>query len=656
MKRVARFATGLLVYTILVILFGAFLRASVSGDGCGMHWPLCNGEILPSLANAKSVLEYTHRLTSGILLPLVIALWLWTRRVTPAGHPARGATLGVIVFTITEALIGAALVLGGFVAKNDSVARALWMCAHLVNTFILLAFFALSVCYLSDAKPIRWKSQGEVGWLVVLSLIGVLGLAVTGAITALGDMLYPVGPLTGDAISQMSPTAHFLQRLRLLHPLIAVSIGLFITLAASYLAYRRPLEDVRRYSRLLVLIFCVQLGVGLLNLALSAPYWMQLLHLLLADVVWIVLILLARAAMSASEQPETLPRQAVTEHSGAAMPGRGLAVRFKQYLLLTKPRVISLLLFTTLAAMFAAAGGWPGGGLLLAVAVGGYMAAGAANTVNMVLERDLDERMRRTSKRPTVTHDISPRNALLFGIALAVGSTVILTWAANALAAILALCGLLFYVIVYTLMLKRRTWHNIVIGGAAGAFPPLVGWAAVTGELSPLAWYLFAIIFLWTPVHFWALALLIKDDYASAGVPMAPVVLGEKATVLQMVLYAILTGIVSILPVLQPGVGWFYLVVAAALNIVLVVRCVQLYVSIDRPRAVRLYKYSMAYLALLFVAAALDWSGRPAATESPIPDAKRSALGANLGNCARLDGAPVRHGDPIMERSDGTTI
>jgi protoheme IX farnesyltransferase len=654
-NRVARYATGALVYTILVILFGAFLRASVSGDGCGMHWPLCNGEILPSLANVKSVLEYTHRVTSGLLLPMVIVLWVWTRRATPPGHPARGATLGVVAFTISEALIGAALVLGGFVAKNDSVARALWMCAHLVNTFVLLALFTLAVCYLRDAKPIRWRSQGEVGWLIGLSLVGVLVLAISGAITALGDMLYPVGPLTGDALSQMSPTAHFLQRLRLFHPLIAVSIGLFVTLAASYLAYRRPAPDVRRYSRLLVLAFCVQLGAGLLNLVLSAPYWMQLLHLLLADLVWIVLILLARAAMSASDEREVLPAQVVAEPAGAGIANRGLVARFKQYLLLTKPRVISLLLFTTLAAMFAAAGGWPGGWLLVAVAVGGYMAAGAANTVNMVLERDLDERMRRTSKRPTVTHDISPRNALIFGVALAVGSTVILTLAANALAAILALCGLLFYVIVYTLMLKRRTWHNIVIGGAAGAFPPLVGWAAVTGELSPLAWYLFAIIFLWTPVHFWALALLIKDDYASAGVPMAPVVLGEKATVLQMVLYAILTGIVSILPVLQPGVGWFYVMVAAALNVVLIARCVQLYLAIDRPRAVRLYKFSMAYLALLFVAAALDWSGRPA-PNSRVPDAKRTALGANLGNCSWPSGAPVIYRDSIKERSNGTTV
>src|SRR5207237_1986519 len=166
--------------------------------------------------------------------------------------------------------------------------------------------------------------------------------------------------------------------------------------------------------------------------------------------------------------------------------------------------------------------------------VGFYMAAGAANAINMVLERDLDLRMGRTEKRPTVTQTIPARSALQFALAMMVGSFVLLWAAANLLSAMLALAGLAFYVVIYTLILKRRTWHNIVIGGAAGAFPPLVGWAAVTNQMSPLAWYLFAIIFVWTPVHFWALALLIKDDYAAAGVPMLPVVLGERVTVIQI--------------------------------------------------------------------------------------------------------------------------
>jgi protoheme IX farnesyltransferase len=268
--------------------------------------------------------------------------------------------------------------------------------------------------------------------------------------------------------------------------------------------------------------------------------------------------------------------------------------------------VISLLLFTTITAMFAAAGGWPGLWLLLWVSIGGYMSAGAANTINMVIDRDIDGTMKRTAKRPTVTQNISSQNALLFGFALAAGSFVILWSAANLLSAMLALAGLAFYVVIYTLILKRRTWQNIVIGGAAGSFPPLVGWAAVTNQVTPLAWLLFAIIFVWTPVHFWALALMIKEDYANAGVPMLPVVRGERATVIQIGFYAVLTTIISALPVLLPHVGWEYFAIAMLLNGFLLARCLQLYVHTDRPRAVSLYKYSMLYLALLFLTLAVD--------------------------------------------------
>jgi protoheme IX farnesyltransferase len=193
-----------------------------------------------------------------------------------------------------------------------------------------------------------------------------------------------------------------------------------------------------------------------------------------------------------------------------------------------------------------------------------------------------------------------------------VGSFLLLWWSANLLSAVLALSGLAFYVIVYTVLLKRRTWSNIVIGGAAGAFPPLVGWAAVTGDLSPLAWCLFGIIFLWTPVHFWALAILIKDDYARAGVPMLPVVRGVRATVIQIACYAALTVVISAMPLMlrgsngQAAVGWLYLGAAVMLNGLLVQRSLQLYRQPDASRARSLFHYSMIYLALLFLAMAVD--------------------------------------------------
>jgi protoheme IX farnesyltransferase len=266
------------------------------------------------------------------------------------------------------------------------------------------------------------------------------------------------------------------------------------------------------------------------------------------------------------------------------------------------------------------------------------MAAGAANAINMVLERDLDLRMGRTARRPTVTQAIPPGNALGFAFALMAGSFLLLWSAANLLAAMLAWGGLAFYVIVYTLLLKRRTWANIVIGGAAGAFPPLVGWAAVTGDLSPLAWCLFGIIFLWTPVHFWALAIMLKEDYARAGVPMLPVVRGERATVVQIAYYALLTVAISAVPLIlraQDGrspVGWLYAVTAALLNAVLLWRSLQLYRRPDRFQAQSLFKYSMLYLALLFLAMAVDRTpGFGRSVEHDLPQRTQSEGWRKLG-------------------------
>lgn len=283
---------------------------------------------------------------------------------------------------------------------------------------------------------------------------------------------------------------------------------------------------------------------------------------------------------------------------------------WKAYLALTKPRIISLLLFTTLAALFIAADAQHPVTFILfwAVAIGGYMAAGSANAINMVIDRDIDGRMERTAKRPTVTQFISSRNALIFAATLAVGSFAILTHFGGLLSALMAMAGLAFYVVIYTLILKRRTWQNIVIGGAAGAFPPLVGWTAVTHSMGPLAWYLFAIIFFWTPVHFWALAILLKDDYTKAGIPMLPSVKGERATVIQIAGYTVLTVVVTVLPFLQHYVNWVYFAGSVLLNIGLISYSVHLYQRPERPEAMHLFHYSMIYLALLFLVMAIDHS------------------------------------------------
>jgi len=285
---------------------------------------------------------------------------------------------------------------------------------------------------------------------------------------------------------------------------------------------------------------------------------------------------------------------------------------WRDYLTMTKPRVISLLLLTTIGTMFIAAQGYPGTWMLLGLLIGGYMSAGAAGVYNMVYDRDIDGRMRRTAMRPTVTNKISSLQALLFAVTLTLLSFLTIWWASNILAALLSWAGIAFYVIIYTIWLKRTTWQNIVIGGAAGAIPPLVGWAAVTGELSLLAWLLFALVFMWTPVHFWALALMIQHDYQEVGIPMAPSVIGERATVMQMAMYALLTMVLTIIPFTLAAFSVAYLAAALALNVLLALRVARLFmvaqrgVPIDKATALPVYKYSMLYLALIFLTMAID--------------------------------------------------
>jgi protoheme IX farnesyltransferase len=285
---------------------------------------------------------------------------------------------------------------------------------------------------------------------------------------------------------------------------------------------------------------------------------------------------------------------AVGRRSAAAGARQILADYFE----LTKPKVQTLLLFTTVATMEIA--GSPTVEKITLTCLGGYLSAGGAGAVNHYYDRDIDAQMKRTAARPIPAGRVSPRSALMFGISLAALSFVLMSLTLNVLAASLALAGFVGYVGVYTLWLKRRTPQNIVIGGAAGAIPPLVGWAATRGSLSWTAVYLFAIVFYWTPPHFWALSLLMKDEYAKVSVPMMPVVRGERETRRQIVLYSLLLYAISQLPFCAGEFGVFYLIASMVLGFAFVGVAGLLYRRADRRTALRLYLFSLAYLALLF--------------------------------------------------------
>ncbi|HEX2190760.1 MAG TPA: COX15/CtaA family protein [Longimicrobiaceae bacterium] len=297
----AKFVWGVLAYNLGVVAWGAYVRATGSGAGCGDHWPRCDGEVIPRLASTEQVIEFTHRVTSGIAALLVLAMLLWALRAYPRGHVVRRAAAASMVLMVIEALLGAGLVLFQLVADDASWYRAFSMVAHLVNTFLLLGAIALTGWWASGGRPVRLRGQGAAAALLAAGLGGMLLLGASGAIAALGDTLFPAATLREGIRQDFSPTAHFLLRLRVLHPAIALAVGAYLVAAARAVARLRPGPTTRRLSLAVAALFAVQVGAGFLNLALLAPVWMQLVHLLLADAVWLSLVLFAASALAAPE-------------------------------------------------------------------------------------------------------------------------------------------------------------------------------------------------------------------------------------------------------------------------------------------------------------------------------------------------------------------
>ena len=279
----------------------------------------------------------------------------------------------------------------------------------------------------------------------------------------------------------------------------------------------------------------------------------------------------------------------------------------KDYTTLTKPKVNLLLVITALSAIFLASDSLPSISVLFAVIVGGTLASGGAGAINHSIDKDIDNTMKRTSKRPVAGERISKSNALLFGIVLNVASFIILTYLTNILAALMAISGTLFYVLIYSIWLKKKTYHNIVIGGAAGCFPPLVGWSAVTGDLSLSAWYLFAIIFFWTPPHFWALAMLMKDDYSKANIPMLPSVVGIKATFKPMTLHTVtLILLTLVMTFVNSKLSYIYFFSCLIIGTYYLFLTYRLYKDYDRQNNLKIYKFSLLYMMLFSVIVIAD--------------------------------------------------
>jgi heme A synthase len=301
LKNFAAFTWGVLGWIMIVILWGAYVRATSSGAGCGQHWPLCNGQVIPQAPDVKMTIEFTHRLLSGGALLLIGTMVIWGFRITNREHPVRKGLIAAGILIITEALLGAGLVLFELVEENSSVARAFTVALHLANTFLLVGSLALSAYWASGGSAIQIKGQGAKVWLLGVGLLGMLLIGMSGAVTALGDTLFPVRSLAEGIVADMDPNAHFLVRLRVYHPIIAVFIAGY-SLYLVRMLFNQNQGLARKLLTALIVIGFLQLSAGLTNLLLLAPISMQLVHLFTADLVWITYIL-TTAAILAKPQP-----------------------------------------------------------------------------------------------------------------------------------------------------------------------------------------------------------------------------------------------------------------------------------------------------------------------------------------------------------------
>jgi protoheme IX farnesyltransferase len=593
--------------TFVLIVVGGIVRVTGSGLGCP-DWPTCHGYLIPP-PGREPWIEFSHRLVAGVVsllvAAIVVAAWRSYRSDPAILRPALAAAGALIV----------QILLGAITVVLELPPLIVWI--HLgtaLLVFACLIVVATNARLAGEIPRIGARLRSRNLALALASAISILFLTLLGAtvVNTGASLACPDWPLCRGAI--VPPLSDPLVVVHFTHRFAALATGILVLLfAVEARRVRAQAPQVSRGALILLGLFVAQVVVGGLTALWSLPFILRALHLAVAAAAWGVAVALAvvlarsRPVTSEAPAPERQGRAEPASHAGTAHPSTDGSA-FRKYLYLTKPWIVALLLTTTLASMLIAGRGSVSLPLVVFTLIGGALASAGANAINCYVDRDIDGLMSRTKNRPIPRQQLDPRRALAFGLVASSASFAILLVFVNLLAATLAVFGIIYYVFVYTLWLKRSTPHNIVIGGIAGAVPPLVGWAAVTGRVDLLALYLFLIVVYWTPPHTWALAILVRGDYEKANVPMLPVVHGEAETRRHIWLYSLQMVAVTLLVFAFRMLGWVYLALALVLNGLFLWYAYRLTREMDKPAARRLYKFSQLYLALLFVAMVVDAS------------------------------------------------
>ncbi|MES2210213.1 MAG: heme o synthase [Chloroflexota bacterium] len=631
MTRFQRLAAATVVTTFLLVTIGVIVRATDSGIACPT-WPGCfPGQFLPGLdADYHVWLEWIHRTVAAVIGFLIIGMAV----LALIDHRDRRSLLWPSIFAV--GLVGYQAYLGRETVRLGNSGES--VTAHLAAAMALVG--VLVYLLVRSGYPARISGRGGSQRF---TLLAVFAAAATFAVLLFGSnvtarsagAVFTDWPLMSGGLfpfdSGTPSDVAVLYATNALHRYVAGFV-LLILIGVAYAARRRSPARPRLAAMAagILALYLIQVVIGGLQVLTLLSGWSQTLHVAIGTLIWGGAVALAATsyygarlepgpAVAAGDpgSPDGIGGEQIGETGSEAPSKPSVRDTIGAYVALTKPRIIELLLVTTLPAMVLATRDVPGIQpldwlrLTFWTLVCGTLAAGAANAINQYLDRDIDARMVRTRRRPLPAHDIAPERAMEFGIVLAVVSVALMAWFVNLLAAFLTLLAIAFYVFVYTIMLKRSTPQNIVIGGAAGALPPVIGWAAVTGNVGLPAVMLFLLVFYWTPPHFWALALRIRGDYAAAGVPMLPVVRGIAETSRQIVLYTMLLVAISLVFAVVGQMGAVYFSAAVILGAIFLWRAFVLWRQGSAPeastaQAIRLYRYSISYLTLLFVAVAVD--------------------------------------------------